>query len=189
MPEHLQVDNEMLFYGSPSHPRGMGILIRLCLHNGIEPWFIPKGEPWRNGVVEKFNDHYRQKFLRLIHMTGETELREQALLFEQKHNRCYRYSKLGGRTPLQELAISNTALRFSAEGQAPRHPIAKPKCGIYHVVRFIRSDGILDIFGEKFQAPSVTVYEYVIATINVKEQKLKLYLDKLQVDEIDYKMF
>jgi len=189
MPEHLQVDNEMLFYGSPSHPRGMGILIRLCLHNGIEPWFIPKGEPWRNGVVEKFNDHYRQKFLGRIHMTGETELREQALFFEQKHNRRYRYSKLGGRTPLQALAMSNKALRFPDEGQAPRHPIPKPKCGIYHVVRFIRSDGILDIFGEKFQAPSVTVYEYVIATINIKEQKLKLYLDKLQVDEIDYKMF
>ena len=85
--------------------------------------------------------------------------------------------------------MSNQALRFPPAGQAPRHPIPKPKCGIYHVVRFIRSDGILDIFGEKFQAPSVTVYEYIIATINVKEQKLKLYLDKLQVDEIDYKMF
>lgn len=61
--------------------------------------------------------------------------------------------------------------------------------GSYHAVCFIRSDGILDIFGEKFQAPSVTIYEYVIATINVKEQKLKLYLDKLQIDEIDYKIF
>lgn len=189
MPEHLQVDNAMMFYGSPAHPRGMGILIRLCLLNGIEPVFIPKGEPWRNGVVEKFNDHYRQKFLGRIHMTGEAELREQALIFEQRHNRHYRYSKLGGRTHLEALAMSNKTLRFPPERQTPRHPLSKPKCGKYHVVRFIRSDGLLDIFGEKFQAPSKTVYEYVIATINVKEQKLKLYLDHLQVDEIDYKMF
>jgi len=30
--------------------------------------------------------------------------------------------------------------------------------------------------------------KYVIATINVKEQKLKLFLDKVQVEEIKYKL-
>jgi transposase InsO family protein len=40
----------------------MGPLIRLCLHHGVEPWFIPVSEPWRNGVVEKFNDHYQVRF-------------------------------------------------------------------------------------------------------------------------------
>ena len=189
MPEHLQVDNEMVFYGSPAHPRGMGALIRLCLLNGIEPWFIPKGEPWRNGVVEKFNDHYRQKFLGRIHIAGETELHLQSLIYERKHNRRYRYSKLGGRTPLEALAIANKTLHFPSEEQAPRHPLKKPESGKYHVVRFIRSDGLLDIFGEKFRVPPKTFYEYVIATIDVKEQKLKLYLDKMLVDEINYKMF
>ena len=63
IPENLQVDNEMAFFGSPAHPRGMGPLIRLCLLSGVHLWFIPPAEPWRNGVIEKFNDHYRQKFL------------------------------------------------------------------------------------------------------------------------------
>jgi putative transposase len=31
VPEHQQIDNEMVFYGSRAHPRGMGPLIRLCL--------------------------------------------------------------------------------------------------------------------------------------------------------------
>jgi hypothetical protein len=44
---HLQANNEMAFYGSPTHPRGMGPLIRLCLHYGIKLWFIPQSEPWR----------------------------------------------------------------------------------------------------------------------------------------------
>jgi putative transposase len=47
IPRYQQVDNEMTFYGSPTHPRGMGKLIRLCLHYGVEPIFIPLKEPWR----------------------------------------------------------------------------------------------------------------------------------------------
>lgn len=189
LPEHLQVDNDMVFYGSPAHPRRMGSLIRLCLHYGIELWFIPPGEPWRNGVVEKFNDHYRQKFLRRVEMAGEKELREQSQVFEQQHNQRYRYSKLGGRTPLQALAMSNKPLRFLTEEQAPRCPLKKPESGKYHLVRFIRSDGVLDVFGEKFLVPLEAIYEYVTATIDVKEQKLKLYLDNAQIDELDYKLF
>jgi transposase InsO family protein len=189
LPAHQQVDNEMVFYGSPAHPRGMGSLIRLCLLYGIELWFIPKGEPWRNGVVEKFNDLYEQKFLRRVEMADEKVLREQALLFEQKHNHNYRYSKLNGRTPYEALAMSTKPLRFPTKEQAPRHPLPKPERGKYHLVRFIRSDGVLDVFGEKFYVPLELFYEYVTATVDVKEQKLKLYLDKLQVDEIDYKLF
>jgi len=78
LPDHQQVDNEMVFYGSPTHPRGMGCLIRLCLHYGIELWFIPRNEPWRNGVVEKFNDHYRQKFLDRVEMTDVKSLQKQS---------------------------------------------------------------------------------------------------------------
>ena len=63
LPTHVQADNELVSYGSPAHPRGMGLLIRLCLGRGIEPWFIPFREPWRNGVVKRFNTHFRSKFL------------------------------------------------------------------------------------------------------------------------------
>lgn len=189
MPKHLQVDNEMVFYGSPAHPRGMGSLIRLCLHQGIQLWFIPTSEPWRNGVVEKFNDYYQQKFLTRVEMADEKALIQQSQRFEHRHNQRYRYSKLKGRTPLQALALSKAILRFPNELQAPRYPLEKPKKGKYHVVRFIRSDGLLNIFGEKLTAPPETIYEYVVATINVKEQKLKLYVDKTQIEEIDYRLF
>jgi hypothetical protein len=55
-------------------------------------------------------------------------------------------------------------------------------------VRFIRSDLRINIFGEVFAAPPETQYEYVVATIDVKEQKLKLFLDKLKVEEYKYRM-
>jgi hypothetical protein len=46
----------------------------------------------------------------------------------------------------------------------------------------------LDIFGEIFPAPPQTQYEYVVATIDVKEQKLKLSLDGIQVEEYKYQL-
>lgn len=188
IPERLQVDNAMSFFGSPTHPRGMGPLIRLCLHNDVEPWFIPMAEPWRNGMIEKFNDRYQQRFLGKVIMTSEEELKVGSLTFEQRHNSKYRYSKLKGGTPLKALATSHVQLRFPTEDEPPRHRLKKPEVGKYHAVRLIRSDLKLNIFGECFSVPPETALEYVVATIDVKEQKLKLFLDKKQVEEFDYKL-
>ena len=188
MPNNLQVDNAMSFFGSTRHPRGMGPLIRLCLHHGIEPWFIPMAEPWRNGMIENFNDRYQNMFLKKNIMNTEEELHAGSLTFEQRHNNKYRYSKLKGKTPLQALADAKAELRFPKEPEAPKHPLKKPETGRYHIVRLIRSDLKLNVFGESFPVPPELQYEYVIATINVKEQKLKLFLDKVQVEEIKYKL-
>jgi transposase InsO family protein len=188
IPERIQVDNAMSFFGSPTHPRGMGPLIRLCLHNGVEPWFIPVAEPWRNGMIEKFNDRYQQMFLGKVAMSALEDLQSGSLAFEQRHNNRYRYSKLKGDTPLKALAASKAKLRFPAEDEPPQHRLKKPEVGKYHVVRLIRSDMKLNVFGECFTAPPETTLEYVVATIDVKEQKLKLFLGKNQVEEFDYKL-
>lgn len=188
LPEHLQIDNTMSFYGSPRHPHGMGPLIRLCLHMNIEPWFIPMAEPWRNGVIEKFNNNYQQKFLAKVHMTTLDELKRETLAFEQRHNSRYRYSKLHGDTPLKALAKTKTQLRFPEEEVIPHRFLKKPENGRYHLVRLIRSDSKLNIFGELFPVAPYLIYEYVVATIDVKDQKLKLFLDKTQVDEFVYKL-
>lgn len=189
MPVHQQVDNDMIFYGSPAYPRGMGSLIRLCLQSDIERWFIPPGEPWRNGVIEKFNDQYRQKFLDRVHLAGPAALAEQAHHFEHRHNQTSRYSKLRGRTPMETLAMPRHPLRFPPPEPAPRYPLKKPETGQYHVVRFIRSDGLLNVFGEHCPVPPEALYEYVIATIVVEEQMLKLSLDQVPIDQIAYPLF
>ena len=188
IPERVQVDNAMSFFGSPTHPRGMGPLIRLCLHNGVEPWFIPMAEPWRNGMIEKFNDRYQQRFLGKVVLASMEELQSGSLAFEQRHNSKYRYSKIKGDTPLKALAASNAKLRFPTIDDPPKYRQKKPEIGKYHVVRLIRSDLKLNVFGECFSVPPETMLEYVVATIDVKEQKLKLFLDKKQVEEFDYKL-
>jgi putative transposase len=186
IPNHQQVDNEAVFFGSRQFPRGMGNLIRLCLLNGVEPWFIPMAEPWRNGVVEKFNDHFRSGFLSRVQMQGEEELRAQSLIFEQKHNTSYRYTKLRGQTPQRVLDQSRHTIRFPESVQAPKYPLRKPTKGKYHLVRFIRSNLVLDIFGERFKMPSEATYEYVIATIDVGNHKLSVGIDDKTIAEYEY---
>ncbi len=62
LPDYLQLDNEISFRGSNRHPRSPDLVIKLCHHFGVQPVFIPIGEPWRNGVIEKFNDTYNRNF-------------------------------------------------------------------------------------------------------------------------------
>jgi len=188
LPRYQQIDNDASFYGSPSHPRGMGKLIRICLHNGIEPCFIPVREPWRNGIVEKFNDNWQTNFFQRKVFETKESLIEGNQFFEQHHNSKYRYSKLGGKTPLEYLSKANVELCFPLNSEPPKEPLEKPESGRYHVFRFIRSDGKLDVFGEKFMMPPEAVYEYVKATIDVEKQKLYVYLDNVLIDEINYKL-
>jgi len=188
LPRFEQVDNEWVFFGSPAHPRGMGNLIRLCLPLGVEPVFIPIREPWRNGTVEKFNDHWEQKFFSRTPMESAEQLASESLAFEARHNSRYRYGKLGGKTPMQSFALFGIPLRLPPETPPLQRPLPKPTHGRYHLVRFIRSDGLLDIFTEKFKMPPETQHEYVQATVDVDKQRLLIRKDGQIVDELNYKL-
>lgn len=187
-PRFQQVDNEALFYGSPAHPRGMGQLIRLCLSYDIEPVFIPPAEPWRNGVVEKFNDHWRQKFLARLRFDSFEQLQAESARFEARHNGTWRYTKLRGLTPDEAFHAARTTLRFPPQLQAPTLPLPKPRRGKYHLIRFIRGDQQLDIFGEHHSMPSETAYAYVHATIDVGRQELEVRLGDRLIEQKEYKM-
>jgi transposase InsO family protein len=188
LPEHIQADNEMVLYGSPAYPHGMGPLIRLCLAPGIEPWFIPLGEPWRNGVVEKFNDHYGSKLLARVAMPDAAALRPAHLAFEHKHNSRYRYTKLGGQTPLAALQREGRPLRYPPQERPPQVPLPKPEAGRYHLVRFIRSNLRLDVFGEHFPLPPEAEYEYVVATVDVAFQRLHVHLGEDLITDLPYQL-
>jgi putative transposase len=184
LPKYAQFDNAMEFYGSPAHPRGMGQVIRLCLHHRVEPVFIPVREPWRNGAIEKFNDHWANKFHGRVTIGDEKELGSESLRFEDRHNSRWRYSPLGGKTPMQSLEASRRKMNFP--GPLRSGSLPKPKSGQYHLVRFIRSDRMLDIFGEKFSMPAKAVYEYVQATIDVGHETLTVRLDHERIETLDY---
>ena len=139
-------------------------------------------------MIESFNDRYQQMFLAKQKMLSNNDLQVGSLAFEQRHNNRYRYSKIKGKTPIKALSDSTANLRFPGDIESPRHRLKKPTMGRYHLVRLIRSDEKINIFGELFWVPPELKYEYVVATIDVKEQKLKLYLGKVQIEEFDYKI-
>lgn len=187
LPDFLLLDNELSFRGSNKYPRSPGLVIKLCLYFGVQPVFIPVGEPWRNGVIEKFNDTYNRKFFRRQWFNSYSQLKRQSKNFQRFHNKHHRYSCLKGKTPLEVIEHSafepqrigpNTKL--SEIGQIPDGNIV--------LIRFIRSDRMLDIFGEKFIVPEALIYSYVKAVIVTDIQMLQIYLGEELVLSFDYKL-
>jgi hypothetical protein len=185
IPRFAQFDNGLEFRGSNRYPRSTGQVIRLCLQHGVEPVFIPFHEPWRNSYVEKFNFYWRDKFFSKIQMHSFKELHVQSRAFESRHNCSWRYDALKGKTPLETLQYSGKELKFPYG--SPPDKLECPDTGKYHLMRFIRKDLKLDVFGEKFSLPENLKYEYVKATVDIGKQKLSVYLDKKKVVEYDYK--
>jgi len=187
-PDFLQVDNELFFRGSNRYPRSFGLVIRFCLSLGVQPVFIPQGEPWRQGVIEKFNDVYDKIFFRSQEFHSWEHLNKCSNDFESFHNQNHRYSALQGKTPNQIVKEQNPSpWLLESEYQLPNEKIPL-ESGYIHLIRFIRSDKILNIFGERFFLPQVPVYEYVTATICVNCHTIKIYQDNRLLGEIEYRL-
>ena len=182
IPEYLQMDNKLPMRGSNRYPHSFGLVIRLCLYLGIQPVFIPVSEPWRNGIIEKFQDVFDKSFFRSQYFKGFYQVVSQAKGFESFHDQNHRYSTLEGKTPSEKM---NGDLKY-----LPRDFKLPSRLSIYpgyvHLVRFIRSNRILDIFGEKFAMPVELEYEYVWATIDTKDESLSVYHDSVLVDRLSY---
>jgi len=185
LPDFLQLDNELSFRGSNRYPRSPGLVIRLCLYFGVQPVFIPIREPWRNGSIEKFNDTYNKKFFRRQWFASYAMLKRQSKNFQRFHNRHHRYSCLNGKTPLE--VIEKAGFKPIKLGSNTKLPVLESiPDGNIILIRFIRSDRILDIFGEKFKVSKSLVYSYVKAVIVTKIHTLQLYLGEELVDTFDY---
>ena len=159
VPARLQFDNGGPFIA----PRGPGEVVRVRLHQGTTPVFIPAGEPWRNGTIEHFNDTFDKRFLRRESIGGLGQLGERAGAFERFHNAGYRYSATGGQTPQE-----------AGGGVARRAPIALaelppgwPERGRVEFIRFIRSDHRLRPPGRSLTLPDGSAYRYVTAILDL----------------------
>lgn len=182
IPNYLQMDNKLPGRGSNRYPHSFGLVIRLCLKLDIQPVFIPLKEPWRNGIVERFQDVFDKSFFRTQYFKGFGHVLKQAKNFELFHNQNHRYSTMNGKTP-KEMTYGNLKL-LSPNFKLPERLSIVP--GYIHIVRFIRSNRILDIFGEKFPMPIEVEYEYVWATIDTKKEKLSVYHDSKLIEKLNY---
>ncbi len=101
-------------------------------------------------------------FFRYQYFIDFSLLLTQAKGFETFHDNNHRYNTFEGKTPAEKR--SSDIKHLSKDFRLPsKRGIAN---GYVHLVRFIRSNRILDIFGAKFSMPVQLEYEYVWATID-----------------------
>jgi hypothetical protein len=174
MPDYLQMDNELSFRGSNRYPRSFGPLIRLALSENITPIFIPPGEPWRNGVIEKFNDNVQKYFLNTQTFSNFEQLKERAVEFMSFHNQNHRYSTTGGNTPNQMVSDSQC---FKLNAKPDINQKIPMEEGEIVFIRFIRSDCKIRILDMQFELKKELMYSYVIARIVVKRHILLIERD------------
>lgn len=186
-PDFLLLDNELSFRGSNKYPRSPGLVIRLCLYFDIQPVFVPIREPWRIGVIEKFNDTYNKKFFRRQWFNSYFHLKRQSKNFQRFHNKHHRYSCLKGKTPLEVIRNSNfKPITIGANTKLPQ--LDEVPDGDIILIRFIRSNRLLDIFGEKFKVSKKLVYSYVKAVIVTQIGLLQIYLGDELVETFEYQL-
>lgn len=182
VPRIAQFDNAPSLRGDIGNGRVFGPVVRACLDLGVQVVrYIPLEEPWRNGAVEHFQDVFDKSFFRTERYRDLEHLRARAADFETFHNARHRYSGLGGKTPDQAWAAGGVLTRRPPKDY--RVPDALPRRGRIHVLRLIRSDRILNLFGEKIVMPEDTVYQYVVAQIHVRAQQLVVTCSREVVHE------
>lgn len=171
LPRVLQLDNELSFRGSNRYPRSFGLLIRLCLYLGVEPRFIPEDEPWRNGIIERFNDVYDKLFFRSQTFRDRAHVAAELPRFERFHNTHHRYAKLSQRTPWR---VHTAVRRRRLPRGFTRHRRDLPwRDGRVSFVRLTDDQGRVRFFSERFLVDPTLVHEYVTGTIYTRSGLLK----------------
>jgi transposase InsO family protein len=184
LPEKVQFDNAREFCGFGHAARFLSRVIRLCLRLAVEPVFIPKGKPQRNGSVENFNGWFQPLLLgRPFRRPGDVrrELRRLMTTVNEQHV----HVKLGGRTAIQYRRgkqLRKLPANFTIETKLP---IA---IGKVTFIRLVSIQGTVNILGQAFKVGKRLKFQYVKVTIYTKYQKLKVYLKGKLIKEFPYSL-
>lgn len=189
VPSFLQMDNELSFKGSNRHPRGLGVLIRTALELNVTPVFIPVSEPWRNGVIERFNQHVEKTLMMQVHRDFE-ELKTHSHEFVEQHNNCHHYSTLGHKTPSEmdnELGTPPVPLRKDY------FMMGRPKLNnLNHneirFIRLVRIDLRINVLNTEIQVDEKLMHTYVVARLFVNDHLLLIEQDGRVVQTFEFVM-
>ena len=188
-PTYLQMDNELSFKGSNRHPRGLGVLIRTALELNVIPVFIPVSEPWRNGVIERFNQHVERTLLLQEHKNFE-ELLTHSREFMEQHNRCHPYSTMRHKTPIEldrELALPLTPLHEDYIFKE-RPELDCMNLNEIHFIRLVRSDLKICVLNTEIDVDESLMHTYVKAQLLVNDHVLLVKQDDRIVQSFEFAM-
>lgn len=182
----LQMDNELSFRGSNRHPRSLGIVLRLALSFHVIPVFIPIKEPWRNGIVERYNQTYERHVLKSVYCQNMDELCVASDEFSAFHFANHRYSSQNNRTPEQMETMLGKKTTLDPEYVLPKQiPLEE---GVILFIRFIRSDQKLSILGSSYKVHKDLIYSYITAELIIHRHALIIRRDQEIYHVIDFSM-
>lgn len=169
VPAVAQFDNHANFRGGIQPAwQHFSPIVATCLDLGVTARFIPVREPWRNGIVEHFNDVWDKSFFRTEVFTSIDHLRAENTAFIEFHNTHHRYSAHGGATPNR---ICDGRLHQPLSS-AYTPPTRLPAQGRIEVIRYIRSNRRVDLFGKRITVAEDQTHQYVTAIIKVRAKRV-----------------
>ncbi len=171
IPLTAQFDNHSNFRGAiPPASATFGPVVAACLDLGVVPRFIPLREPWRNGVIERFNDVWDKSFFRTERFTDLDHLRRENGAFVAFHNVQHRYAAHGGKSPAE---IWHGRARDLLD-PGYRAPTRLPAKGWIEAVRYVRSSGLVELWGRRVTLAETHRHAYVTAVIRVRAKQVTI---------------
>jgi putative transposase len=189
IPDFLQMDNYLAFWGSLIRPNALGKVIRLCLMHEVIPVFIPIKEPWRNGIIEHFNKTMQSAILNSASYKTIDDIQDACNRFCMSHNANHHYSTQEGKTPLQCQEYLQYPLKRLNKKYDLQQKALPLEDGEIHVIRFIRSNLKFNIFGLSYRLPKETEYEYIKGVIRTDEHRLIIFKDQDYVTEFEFTLY
>lgn len=189
VPDFLQMDNELSFKGSNRHPRGLGMLLRTILSLNVTPIFIPVSEPWRNGVIERFNQKVERTLLTQEHRNFD-ELQRHAMEFMNTHNQLHHYSTIGHKTPLQlDQELDVPMVRLGADYHVDERP-ELDSCNLNEIrfIRLVRSDLNISVLNTDIAVIPELMHTYIEAVLLINGHCLLIKQDGNTKQSIEFIM-
>lgn len=174
LPSGLQLDNDAAFSGGYKVRRVFGTFVRLCLYLGIEPIFLPVGEPKRNSVVERLHGLWSQTFWRTHRFDTLAAVRRAAPQFVRFYMGRYHPPALQGATPGQ--AQQQVERRKLTAEEVALLPSELPlTAGRLHFLRLVTAEGQIRLLNERWCVGKRLAGQYVWATITTHRRRLQIY--------------
>jgi len=184
-PAQVQLDNARELSGWGPAARHLSRVIRLCLRFGVEPVFIPAGEPQFNGGVENFNGWFQPRLFQR-RFTRPGDLRRELARLQEAVNTQHVHPRLGGLTPAQHRRKSRLSkLPASFVVPTDRQPIA---AGRVIFIRRVSPAGTVTVLSQSFRVGKRLRGLYLRLVIDTGRGWLTAYLNGRVLKRWPYKL-
>jgi transposase InsO family protein len=174
IPEQAQLDNARELAGWGPNARALSRVIRLCLRFGVEPVFIPEGEPQFNGSVENFNGWF-QPLLFDRRFTRPGDLRRELARLQEAVNSQHVHPQLRGQTPAQH----RRGLRLRKLPGSFVVPTGRQKLSAGRVtfIRRVSAAGMVTVLSQSYRVGKRHVGLYLRLVVDTGRGYLTAYLN------------